>query len=121
MGQLSTVLCVQPDLSKLKLEADSMWRQFISAMVPEITNLVKFCKKLPGRFSVEICKAWCFAFWPVCLLGCASVFLGPVALHSGLFVKWGGGCVPTLAGQVIVSGQLSVDCLGLVGNCSHDN
>ena len=92
MGQLSTVLWVQPDLSKLKLEADSMWRQFISAMVPEITNLVKFCKKLPGRFSVEICKAWCFAFWPVCQLGCASVFLGPVALHSGLFVKWGGLC-----------------------------
>ena len=90
-----------------------MWRQFISAMVPEITNLVKFCKKLPGRFSVEICKAWCFAFWPVCQLGCASVFQGPVALHSGLFVMGGGGegCVLMLAGQVIESGQLSVDCL----------
>ena len=45
-------LCLQPDLSSLKLEADCMWRQFMSAMVPEITNLVRFCKKLPGRLCV---------------------------------------------------------------------
>jgi hypothetical protein len=40
---------LQNDMRKLKLEADMMWKQLINSMVPEITLVVKFCKKLPGN------------------------------------------------------------------------
>ena len=43
------VLYFQPDFSKLSLTADSMWKQFLNNMVPEITKVVQFCKKLPGN------------------------------------------------------------------------
>ncbi|KAL5013634.1 hypothetical protein ScPMuIL_007904 [Solemya velum] len=39
---------MMPDISQLTLEAKSMWQQFITNMVPEITLVVKFCKRLPG-------------------------------------------------------------------------
>ncbi|XP_076447554.1 uncharacterized protein LOC143284606 isoform X2 [Babylonia areolata] len=44
-----------PDASSEKLKADAafMWQQFVSAMVPEITKVVKFCKKLPGFVEIE--------------------------------------------------------------------
>lgn len=29
--------------------SEHMWGQFLSNMVPEITNVVKFCKRLPGK------------------------------------------------------------------------
>lgn len=38
---------------KLSLNPSAMWQQFLSAMVPEITKVVKFCKKLPGFSEVE--------------------------------------------------------------------
>ncbi|CAG5126147.1 unnamed protein product, partial [Candidula unifasciata] len=42
-----------PDMSKLSLSASSVWQQFLTSMVPEITKVVKFCKKLPGFSEVE--------------------------------------------------------------------
>ncbi|XP_067682976.1 nuclear receptor subfamily 1 group D member 1-like isoform X3 [Haliotis asinina] len=42
-----------PDMSKLSLNADSMWQGFLTQMVPEITNVVKFCKRLPGFTEIE--------------------------------------------------------------------
>ncbi|KAK7499613.1 hypothetical protein BaRGS_00009265, partial [Batillaria attramentaria] len=42
-----------PDMSKLTLDANNVWQQFMSAMVPEITKCVKFCKKLPGFVEIE--------------------------------------------------------------------
>ncbi|XP_059138741.1 nuclear receptor ROR-beta-like [Physella acuta] len=42
-----------PDIVKLSLNPSAMWQQFLSAMVPEITKVVKFCKKLPGFSEVE--------------------------------------------------------------------
>lgn len=42
-----------PDISKLSLSSSSVWQQFLSSMVPEITKVVKFCKKLPGFSEVE--------------------------------------------------------------------
>ncbi|XP_041350395.1 probable nuclear hormone receptor HR3 [Gigantopelta aegis] len=44
---------LMPDFSKLSLTADSMWKQFLSNMVPEITKVVQFCKKLPGFSEIE--------------------------------------------------------------------
>lgn len=42
-----------PDLVMLSLSPTAMWQQFLSSMVPEITKVVKFCKKLPGFCEVE--------------------------------------------------------------------
>lgn len=39
----------QPDFSKLAINPNSVWQQFVSQMVPEITLVVKFCKKIPGK------------------------------------------------------------------------
>ncbi|KAL8617439.1 hypothetical protein ACOMHN_064042 [Nucella lapillus] len=44
---------LKPDPDKLNKNADIMWKQFLSAMVPEITKVVKFCKKLPGFTEIE--------------------------------------------------------------------
>ena len=43
-----------PDFSKMKIDPSKMWEQFVQNMVPEITMVVKFCKKIPG-FN-EICQ-----------------------------------------------------------------
>ncbi|CAL1529091.1 unnamed protein product [Lymnaea stagnalis] len=42
-----------PDLVMLSLSPTAMWQQFLASMVPEITKVVKFCKKLPGFCEVE--------------------------------------------------------------------
>lgn len=41
------------NLAQLKLEANNMWQMFMTSMVPEITQVVKFCKKLPGFTEIE--------------------------------------------------------------------
>ncbi|KAL8569184.1 hypothetical protein ACOMHN_035454 [Nucella lapillus] len=41
-----------PDLSRLNLNPDDIWQKFMIAMVPEITRVVRFCKKLPGFSEV---------------------------------------------------------------------
>ncbi|GAB1606392.1 nuclear hormone receptor family member nhr-48 isoform X1 [Argonauta hians] len=33
--------------------SDLMWRQFLTNMVPEITNVVQFCKRLPGFSEID--------------------------------------------------------------------
>lgn len=43
-----------PDFSKMKIDPGKMWEQFVANMVPEITMVVKFCKRIPG-FN-EICQ-----------------------------------------------------------------
>ncbi|XP_076469714.1 nuclear receptor subfamily 1 group D member 1-like [Babylonia areolata] len=43
----------QPELSRLTLDPNDIWQRFISATVPEITRVVKFCKKLPGFVEIE--------------------------------------------------------------------
>ncbi|XP_025106188.1 nuclear receptor subfamily 1 group D member 2-like isoform X2 [Pomacea canaliculata] len=42
-----------PDLSSLSLSPTSIWQKFVSSMVPEITKVVKFCKKLPGFMEID--------------------------------------------------------------------
>lgn len=42
-----------PDFSKLSIDANTMWQQFVQNMVPEITLVVKFCKKIPGFSEVS--------------------------------------------------------------------
>lgn len=44
---------LNPEPDRLKRNAEIMWQQFVSAMVPEITNVVRFCKKLPGFVEIE--------------------------------------------------------------------
>ena len=34
----------------MKIDPSKMWEQFVQNMVPEITMVVKFCKKIPGMF-----------------------------------------------------------------------
>ena len=31
-----------------------MWSEFVANMVPVITRVVKFCKKLPGKFHLPL-------------------------------------------------------------------
>ncbi|XP_062620130.1 ecdysone-induced protein 78C-like [Saccostrea cucullata] len=42
-----------PDFSKLVINPNSIWQQFVSQMVPEITLVVKFCKKIPGFGEID--------------------------------------------------------------------
>lgn len=42
-----------PDLSKLNITPKHMWGKFIQSMVYEITQVVKFCKKLPGFAEIQ--------------------------------------------------------------------
>ncbi|XP_021376120.1 nuclear receptor ROR-beta-like [Mizuhopecten yessoensis] len=53
-ARLAGCTAVLPDLSTLSLDPDMMWKQFLQNMVPEITQAVKFCKRIPG-FG-EICQ-----------------------------------------------------------------
>jgi len=41
---------LQPDFSKLSLEPKMMWQKFVNNMVYEVTQVVRFCKKLPGKW-----------------------------------------------------------------------
>ncbi|XP_033745087.1 probable nuclear hormone receptor HR3 [Pecten maximus] len=47
-ARISNCKTAMPDLSKLSLNPDMMWKQFLQNMVPEITQAVKFCKRIPG-------------------------------------------------------------------------
>ncbi|KAK3587111.1 hypothetical protein CHS0354_023564 [Potamilus streckersoni] len=42
-----------PDFSKLSLNPSDMWKQFTGNMLPEITLVVKFSKKLPGFAEID--------------------------------------------------------------------
>ncbi|KAH9504773.1 hypothetical protein Btru_061934 [Bulinus truncatus] len=42
-----------PEIVHLSLSPTVLWQQFLSSMVPEITKVVKFCKKLPGFSEVD--------------------------------------------------------------------
>ncbi|KAK3101181.1 hypothetical protein FSP39_001572 [Pinctada imbricata] len=42
-----------PDFSKLTINPNMVWQQFTTAMVPEITLVVKFCKQIPGFSEIE--------------------------------------------------------------------
>ncbi|XP_060576196.1 ecdysone-induced protein 75B-like isoform X2 [Ruditapes philippinarum] len=42
-----------PDLSKLSISPSHMWQKMIKNMVFEITQAVKFCKKLPGFGEIQ--------------------------------------------------------------------
>lgn len=42
-----------PDLSKLSLNPTHMWQKMVKNMVYEITQAVKFCKKLPGFGEIQ--------------------------------------------------------------------
>ncbi|KAK6993821.1 nuclear receptor subfamily 1 group D member 1 [Biomphalaria glabrata] len=42
-----------PEIVQLSLSPSAMWQQFLSSMIPEITKVVKFCKKLPGFSEVD--------------------------------------------------------------------
>ena len=51
------MLCVQMDFSKMMPMLDGgnpnkMWDQFVKNMVPVITRVVKFCKRLPGELTL---------------------------------------------------------------------
>ena len=52
-GSTYDCVCVfQPDMSKLSINPDKMWQEFVESMVLEITAAVKFCKKLPGKSPI---------------------------------------------------------------------
>lgn len=40
----------------MKIDPSKMWEQFVQNMVPEITMVVKFCKKIPGMFILMKCE-----------------------------------------------------------------
>ncbi|GFO23178.1 nuclear receptor subfamily 1 group d member 1-like [Plakobranchus ocellatus] len=42
-----------PDMSALTENPSKMWQLFLNSLVPEITNVVKFSKKLPGFSEVD--------------------------------------------------------------------
>ncbi|KAL4226753.1 hypothetical protein ACF0H5_014733 [Mactra antiquata] len=42
-----------PDLSKLSINPSQMWQKFMHSMLYEITQAVKFCKKLPGFGEIQ--------------------------------------------------------------------
>ncbi|XP_060075003.1 nuclear receptor ROR-beta-like [Ylistrum balloti] len=42
-----------PDFSELSLDPGMMWKQFLQNMVPEITQAVKFCKRIPGFSEIS--------------------------------------------------------------------
>ena len=41
-------------MSKLSQDPSIMWQLFLNSLVPEITRVVKFSKKLPGFSDVEM-------------------------------------------------------------------
>ncbi|RUS84072.1 hypothetical protein EGW08_008184 [Elysia chlorotica] len=43
-----------PDMSKLSQDPNMLWQLFLNSLVPEITRVVKFSKKLPGFSDVEM-------------------------------------------------------------------
>ena len=42
-----------PDISQLSVTPPMLWQKFLSSMVPEISKVVKFGKKLPGFIEVK--------------------------------------------------------------------
>ena len=40
---------LQPDPTTLGGDPSKMWDQFVANMVPVITRVVRFCKRLPGK------------------------------------------------------------------------
>lgn len=52
-ARIANCKTAMPDLSKLSLNPDMMWKQFLQNMVPEITLAVKFCKRIPGFSEIS--------------------------------------------------------------------
>ena len=46
---MSPLSLLQPDMSKLSLNAGSMWEKMMDQMMPEICKTMKFFKMLPGK------------------------------------------------------------------------
>jgi len=44
---------ILPDMSKLSINPSQMWQKFVQNLLFEITQAVKFCKKLPGFGEIQ--------------------------------------------------------------------
>ncbi|KAK6176325.1 hypothetical protein SNE40_014629 [Patella caerulea] len=52
-NKINKMLISDPEFAQHCSEPSFIWSKFLKQMVPELTNVVKFCKKLPGFLEID--------------------------------------------------------------------